>query len=96
MVMAVTQKTTNARRHLRFPPDPEWGASLHVDARRVPALIINESHSGCQLVVNATGCEFGASTQCTVRLGTMAPVRATLRWVSRADDLVRLGIEYQL
>lgn len=86
---------SNRRRHLRFPPEPEWAAAIEVQGKRVPALIINESKSGCQLVLAHPGHEFGPSSSLRVTLGTLAPLEGRVCWQDAQQDMIRIGIEFR-
>ena len=87
-------KDANKRRHLRYPPDPGWVARIIFAEREVPALIIDESRSGCQLLLKDSDSEFGPVSDCKVQIGKLGPYRAELRWQDKVDDFVKVGIRF--
>jgi len=100
------QKSGNKRRHMRFQPDQiEIALIQFADGEaddfffepEAAGLVLEEAYGGCGLVaLSSTSPEpLDADMPCLVKIGTLGPMKARVRWVKRLDDDVcKLGIEY--
>jgi hypothetical protein len=94
---ALAKKT---RRKLRFAPDPSQHAEIDFNLNRknfegeLPALIFNESYSGC-CVVMMKEKRLKVGGHFKVKVGLLAPLLGEVRWINELDDhFVKLGIEF--
>ena len=87
-----TKKSEPNRKHIRFNPD--LGDVAWIDGQ-VPGLIVNESYTGCSLIVlNTLKVEKGDQVQ--VQVGKLNAMKAEVRWVKKVDrDIIRIGLLYQ-
>lgn len=99
------QKPDERRRYLRYPPDATEVVMLQFSGQdagtdrfrpEIAALPSEESRSGLRLVVldrkPLSGVKEGAT--CTVKVASLGPQRATVRWIKPVDDeIVQLGLE---
>lgn len=104
--------STNRRRYIRFNPEilevaiiafqdnkhTEYDDSTFQMEGDLPALIMDESYSGCNLVVINRNKDPGflkEGTKCTVKAGVLNPMSAEVKW--REDvtpDILKIGIEF--
>ena len=106
------QNMDDVRHRVRFLPDSTEFAVIsfekfdlenyknkdHHIASQHMALIVNESHTGCSLVVlkrdTDTGSFFEPESKCVAIIGKLAPLQAQVRWRKKIDDVIyRVGIE---
>ena len=69
----------------------------HINGQYV-ALIENESHTGCSLVVvkseNHKGVFFEPGSVCVAMIGKLHPLKAEVKWCRPVDEVIfRVGIE---
>ncbi len=100
------------RKGIRFDPEPMDTAIIAVsdEARQnynnrgyafrgdIPALIENESHTGCSLLVILHGEEESGllqlDTPCVVKLGKLNPLAGVVKWKKEIEEnIFRIGIE---
>lgn len=85
------------RRHIRYGPDEDglvYITPAATDKGRLPALLVNESFSGCSLVMaGEIPCTAGEAIR--LQVGRMEVSRARVCWVRQLDEgIIKLGIEY--
>ncbi len=88
------------RRHIRFKPGLACYASIDpVPDRKafspsIVALVLDEAYSGCGLVA-LSSAPLKAGDVCRVQVGTLAPIRAEVRWRRQLDpDVMRFSLRY--
>lgn len=90
---APAQDQSQRRRHIRFAPDAGCFAVLNFDELTVIGLLVNESKSGCQVVIKAADITLAMGDGLRLVAGRLhAP--ATVVWLSPLEELVRVGLEY--
>lgn len=102
--MMNTQSATTKRRALRFTPDdgtyaqidPQCNHELGDFEPSIFALVVEESHNGCGLILLERDylklCE---NPSFLAQVGSLAPMRAEARWSMPIDETARrLGIQY--
>ena len=94
------------RRYLRFRPEDVEIAWIQFTDRApgmiefeadAAGLVVEEAYGGCGLVVlGAADAEsIGEGVPCLVRVNSIGPLRAEVRWVKVLDkDVAKIGIEY--
>lgn len=99
-------KDGGQRRHMRFQPDQVEIALIQFSDGEADdfffepdaaGLVVEEAYGGCGLVaLSSTSPEpLTEDMPCLVKIGTLGPMRARVRWVKKLDDDVcKLGIEY--
>lgn len=86
------------RKHIRFGPDENGLVYITCSAagkeKRFPALLVNESFSGCSLVMAGTAaCATGTAVR--LQVGKMEVSAAHVCWVRQMEDnITKLGIQY--
>jgi hypothetical protein len=101
--MATPQNPTldNKRRYLRFRPDSPSLASLDLSLEgpfhgQWLALVFEEGHKGCGLILLANADDFPEDTRMRVAVGKLPLSPAKVRWVKEIDPgVLRMGIEYE-
>lgn len=100
------EKSREQRRHIRFRPDEVEVAYLQFTDRKpgeiefeadTAGLVIEEAYGGCALVVVGPGDpeQLGVGMPCLVKINTIGPMAAQLRWVKDLDEgIVKVGLEY--
>ena len=90
----------NTRKKLRFAPDPSMHAEIDFDTKQetfrceMPALIFNESYSGC-CVVAMKEKRFKVGSKFRIKVGLLAPLYGEIRWVNMLDnDFIKMGVEF--
>lgn len=90
----------HTHQHMRFKPDPMDAAMVDLKASTpafeptMSCLILNESFSGCALVI-PTAFPISEGTFMRVKVGRMEPLRAEVVWTQRLDDeLLKVGIRF--
>lgn len=86
------------RKSVRYKPEEGTIARLDVSEKvgtfdpDITALVINESYSGCCLVIGMNPLPKEGQF-CQVQLGQLAAIRAEVRWrVDLDQDVVKLGL----
>ena len=89
-----------ANRPIRYPMATKSIAFVTQDLQdadfqhSTAALIANESHDGCCLIL-LKQIELNAEQTCLVQVGELAAMQARVAWInSLDDDLVRVGFQY--
>jgi hypothetical protein len=80
------------RKHIRFNPD--LGDVAWIEGK-TPGLIVNESFTGCSLIVlSSVDIEKGDTVR--VQVGKLKAMESEVRWVKKIDrDIVRIGLLYK-
>lgn len=90
------------RQCLRFPPDegvvawidPNVHADKHDFKPTLAALVTDEALLGCGLIALSRDW-LGEGSECTVRVGKLAPLKARICWKRElGDGALRLGVAY--
>lgn len=96
----MTALAKKPRRKLRFAPDPSQHAGIDFNLSQkkfeaeLPALIYNESYSGCCVVVMREK-RLKVGGQFKIKVGLLAPLMGEIRWINELDDtFVKLGVEF--
>lgn len=59
------------------------------------ALVVDESHTGCGLIVRKCDCEPKVGDVIVVRLGKLGPLRAEVAWLVELDaEVLRVGVNF--
>ncbi len=91
---------TNRRAHTRYPAathmtaflDPAKNAKKFTPA--IAGLVINESAKGCALVIRTTESLQTGDT-CVIKLGTLDPFFAEVRWRTQLDaETIKIGVMF--
>jgi len=96
------KKATAKRRNIRFTPDLGDYALISFDSNldefefHVQGLILNESSSGCAVVLATTdGLKEG--DECVTQIGRMDPMISTIIWRKDIDpDVIKIGLKYEV
>lgn len=96
--MGAVRTTHRGRRHFRFRVEPESTAILSLEdragAKKVAALIENESYSGCCLVI-LNGPALRYDQVYRIRIARGLELRAEVRWMKRLGGIaLQVGFEY--
>ncbi len=93
-------KSSTKRKSLRFPPDLNAFAYIDTEASsktfnpEYTALIIEEAYRGANLIMR-TNAIFKDNLEIKIKPGTLAIMRAQIRWVKKHSEKVcEIGIEY--
>ena len=90
------------KRRLRFPPSIgtlAWIDPVLRDTREefqplLPALVVDESHTGCGLVILYRDNIMEGET-CMVQVAELEPLPALIRWINHLDeDVLKVGMAY--
>ncbi len=96
----MTIEHNEARRYLRFPPDPievayiDFDCEGHNFVKEVVALIVDVApKGGCSLVFNLPkGKQMKDGQRCRIKIGDLRPVVAEVVWQKELDrDIYRCG-----
>ena len=86
--------------HVRFKPDPMEHALLDLRAQpgvfapSCSALILNESFSGCALILQSLDTIL-PEKEIRVKVGKLDPLRAQIVWAQPLDkDIYKIGIQF--
>jgi hypothetical protein len=102
MTAPARRGTTEQRENIRFQPDPDTIA--HIDCIHLTktspfqptmqALVTEESHRGCGLVLKMTK-DLQVGAVCRVKVGHSSALRAEVRWRVELDSQVfRIGVMF--
>lgn len=97
------KKIDERRRYLRYPPDPtevvmvQFSSGSDRFTPEIAALPSEESRGGLRLIMlnrgPVSGVEVGSS--CTVKVASLGPQRAEVRWVDDEDsEIIRVGVQF--
>ena len=96
----------NIRRSIRFPAEPKDIAWVEVQPAeghsefqaQVAALIINESFTGCALIlstVSLNGHTLEENTFIKVKVGPLDPMLSEIIWIKPIDtEVIKVGLKY--
>jgi hypothetical protein len=99
----MAEKKNERRRYLRYPPDPteivqvQFSGGQEGFRPELAALPSEESRGGLRLVAlhrePIEGVREG--TACIVKVASLGPQRAQVRWIDADDDeVVRFGVQF--
>jgi len=88
----------NRRKHIRFNGDDNQLVNITFSSEmgkvEIPALLVNESFSGCSLVITSI-TSFNKGETVSLIVGKMEIKAAHICWVKELDEhILKLGIEY--
>lgn len=91
--------TSGIRKSVRFAPDALSVAQISFKNRvsfkpELVALILNESFTGCALLVNSDD-KISTNDDVIVKLGEMSPMRARVVWSKNLEEnIYKIGIKW--
>ena len=95
MAEAAAQK----RKNIRFKAEPAQYAQIDIEVGKnfkchIAALIFNESYRGCSLIAMKNE-KLKVGTKCRIKLGTLDPIEAELKWTEEIDtEVIRMGFYF--
>lgn len=99
--MAKAKTKSEKKRSIRFAPDPGTLAAVGFNEGTAKAftlfgLVLNESSSGCALVV-MSDVKLKKDMECRCIVGHLPNTPASIRWVKELEKgLMKIGLEYDL
>ena len=88
----------NRREHIRFDPDRNALAIIHVDGdenNSLVGLLRDESHDGCGAVFHDEHFPYDDGDDLTLKVGRLDPKSAEVAWTETVDEkLVKAGFNY--
>ena len=91
------KKTLAPRASIRFKPDPLTAAILVPKINSevsIVALVLNESQTGCALVVNFED-RFKKGQKVVVKVGKLHELTSEVIWVTKLDEnIFKIGLKY--
>lgn len=90
--------TENRRQHIRFDPDENALAVIHIDGEEDNSLIgllRDESHEGCGAVFHQEHFPYEEGDTVELKVHELNPIHSEISWTKPLDDrLIKVGFHY--